>query len=200
MYIIVHIKWKYLLSSAYTTWMRHKTHTHDMWNVQYCGGYHMTVYSLYQQMRVSCEKGPTRHAYTWQIGPFWAGYPQNVWALSNIRGAFQEPCTLYMPHCVELLFALALVNKSGIIDWKVIHGYLLMKGNVMNKQRQQLQLNGVEWCIKCISKLTIIGSDNGLSPGWCKAIIWTNAGILLSGPWGINSNEILIKNLFIHFH
>ena len=32
----------------------------------------------------------------------------------------------------------------------------------------------------CISILTIIGSDNGLSPGWCQAIIWTNAGILLT--------------------
>ena len=21
--------------------------------------------------RVSCQKGPTRHAYAWQIGPFW---------------------------------------------------------------------------------------------------------------------------------
>ena len=29
-----------------------------------------------------------------------------------------------------------------------------------------------------ISKLTIIGSDNGLLPGWCQAIIWINAGIL----------------------
>ena len=32
---------------------------------------------------------------------------------------------------------------------------------------------------KC--KLTIIGSDNGLSPGRRQAIIWTNAGILLIG-------------------
>ena len=31
----------------------------------------------------------------------------------------------------------------------------------------------------CISKLAIIGSDNGLSPGWRQAIVWTNAGILL---------------------
>ena len=31
----------------------------------------------------------------------------------------------------------------------------------------------------CICKLTIIGSDNGLLPGWCQAIIWKNAGILL---------------------
>ena len=31
----------------------------------------------------------------------------------------------------------------------------------------------------CVSNLTIIGSDNGLSPGRCQAIIWTNPGILL---------------------
>ena len=31
----------------------------------------------------------------------------------------------------------------------------------------------------CIGNLTIVGSNNGLSPGWCQAIIWTNAGILL---------------------
>ena len=34
----------------------------------------------------------------------------------------------------------------------------------------------------CVSKLTVIGSDNGLSPGQRQAIIWTNAGILLIGP------------------
>ena len=45
----------------------------------------------------------------------------------------------------------------------------------------------------CISNLTIIGSDNGLSPGQRQAIIWTNAGILLIGPWGTNLSEILIK-------
>ena len=30
-----------------------------------------------------------------------------------------------------------------------------------------------------ISKLTIIGSDNGLSPGRRQTIIWTNDGVLL---------------------
>ena len=44
----------------------------------------------------------------------------------------------------------------------------------------------------CVSKLTIIGSDNGLSPGRHQAIIWTNAEILLIGPWGTNFSEILI--------
>ena len=42
----------------------------------------------------------------------------------------------------------------------------------------------------CVSKLTIIGSDNGLSPGRRQAIIWTNAGILLIGPLGTNFSEI----------
>ena len=45
----------------------------------------------------------------------------------------------------------------------------------------------------CVSKLTIIGSDNGLSPEWRQAIIWTNAGILLIGPLGTNFSEILIE-------
>ena len=44
-----------------------------------------------------------------------------------------------------------------------------------------------------VSKLTIIGSDNGLSPGRRQAIIWTNAGILLIGPFGTHCSEILIK-------
>ena len=47
----------------------------------------------------------------------------------------------------------------------------------------------------CVSELTIIGSDNGLSPGRRQAIIWTNAGILLIGPSGTNFSEILIEIL-----
>ena len=45
----------------------------------------------------------------------------------------------------------------------------------------------------CISKPTTIGSDNGLSPSRCQAIIWTNAGILSIGPLGTYFSEILIK-------
>ena len=44
----------------------------------------------------------------------------------------------------------------------------------------------------CIGKLTIIGSDIGLSPERRRAIIWTNAGILLIGPFGTNFSEMLI--------
>ena len=43
----------------------------------------------------------------------------------------------------------------------------------------------------CISNI-ITGWDNGLSPGWRQAIIWTSTGILLIGVLGTYFSEILI--------
>ena len=45
----------------------------------------------------------------------------------------------------------------------------------------------------CVAYLTIIASDNDLSPTRRQAIIWTNAGILLIRPLGTNFSEILIE-------
>ena len=45
----------------------------------------------------------------------------------------------------------------------------------------------------CVSKLTIIGSDNGLWTGRRKAVIWTSAAILLIRPQGTHFNEFLCK-------
>ena len=44
----------------------------------------------------------------------------------------------------------------------------------------------------CVGNLTIIGSDNGLSPSQRQAVIWINARILLIGPLGKKFSEILI--------
>ena len=51
----------------------------------------------------------------------------------------------------------------------------------------------------CISKLTIIGSDDGLSPDRRQAITWANVGILLIGPLETNFSEILIEILTFSF-
>ena len=45
----------------------------------------------------------------------------------------------------------------------------------------------------CAGNVTIIGPDNGLSPGRRQAIIWTNAGILLIGLLGTDVSEISIE-------
>ena len=51
----------------------------------------------------------------------------------------------------------------------------------------------------CVGNLTLIGSDNGLSPDRRQAIIWTNAGKLSIGPLGTNFSEILIEILTYSF-
>ena len=51
----------------------------------------------------------------------------------------------------------------------------------------------------CVSKLTINGSDNGLSPDRRQAIVWANAGILLIGPFGTNFSEISIEIVIFSF-
>ena len=51
----------------------------------------------------------------------------------------------------------------------------------------------------CVSKLTIIGSDNGLAPVRRQAIIWTNAGILFIGPLGTKLSENLFEILTFSF-
>ena len=65
-----------------------------------------------------------------------------------------------------------------------------------------LSLDGLtHWCRAthiCIGNLTIIGSDNGLSPWRRQAIIWTNAEIVFIKPLGTNFSEILIGNQYFH--
>ena len=51
----------------------------------------------------------------------------------------------------------------------------------------------------CVGNLTIIGSDNGLSPGRRQTIIWTNDGIVLIGPLRTNFNENLMEILIFSF-
>ena len=100
--------------------------------------------------------------------------------------------------------------STGVLQWKSNYG--IYKSYVNNSHVQQANLKATSqqpsyeiWCCFghlthwgrvthiCIGNLTIVGSDNGLSPGRRKAIIWANAGILLIGPLEIMFSEILIE-------
>ena len=50
-----------------------------------------------------------------------------------------------------------------------------------------------------VSKIIIVGSENGLSPCRRQTIIWTKAGILLFEPSGTNLSDILIENITFSF-
>ena len=47
-----------------------------------------------------------------------------------------------------------------------------------------------------VSKLTTIGSDNGLLPGRRQAIIWTNAWILLIQTLGTNFSDEILREIY----
>ena len=51
----------------------------------------------------------------------------------------------------------------------------------------------------CVNQLTIIFSDNGLSPDRHQAIIWNNDGILSFGPLGRNFSKIVIEMYIFSF-
>ena len=78
-------------------------------------------------------------------------------------------------------------NAENVSIWwrhhdQNMHRLCMLVNNAFNSLRPHI----------CVSKLTIVGSDNGLSPDRHQAIIWTNAGILSIGPLGTKLSEILI--------
>ena len=93
---------------------------------------------------------------------------------------YQVRCTQYV--CSDIMLWFLLYQELSADQWALfIHkfqGCFTHWGRVMHI---------------CVSKLTISGSDNDLSPGWRQAIIWTNAGLLSTGTLGTNFSEILNK-------
>ena len=51
----------------------------------------------------------------------------------------------------------------------------------------------IEAELRIYALVTIISSNDGLSPGRRQAIIWTNAGILSIGPLETHFSEILTE-------
>ena len=80
---------------------------------------------------------------------------------------------------------LRMISHVGMSEWiHVSHGFKFIVA-------QNLWTHWGWVTHICVGKTTIIGSDNGLSPGRRQAIIWTNDGILFIRPVGTNFSEIL---------
>ena len=151
---------------------------------------------------VSCQKGPTRHAYAWQIGPFWQDTLEfcynvfsalwrvsslcdvchrcvtcviAVWRVSSLCDVCHR-CDVWPMHCRLLSTLQAIYCPQLIISFHVI----------------SFQWNNVfiitfihwSWVMNiCISKLTIIRSGNRLSPCRCNMMTSSNGNIsCITGP------------------
>ena len=95
---------------------------------------------------------------------------------SFVRGNHLTQRASNADHWWTLCFALNRIF-SQIVEFLMIRNALTHWGRVLHI---------------CVGNLTIIGPDNGLSPRRRQAIIWTNARILLIGPYGTSFSEILI--------
>ena len=80
-----------------------------------------------------------------------------------------------------------------MINWK--YSFINYLRNI-HISRKDMAIHLTHWSRVthiCVGNLTIIVSDNGLSPGRRQAINWTNVGILLIGPPGTNFSEMLLE-------
>ena len=78
------------------------------------------------------------------------------------------------------------MNYSNAFSWKSVY----FDSDVPSSKTYSTHWGRVTHI--CVGNLTIIGSDNGLTPGRRQAITWTNIGILLIGPLWTKFNEMLI--------
>ena len=98
-----------------------------------------------------------------------------AWRQIGDKPWFDPLMTQFMDKHIRHQTSMGLTECGHYSDWpKNIFQHLTHWGRVVHI---------------CVSKLTIIGSDNGLS----EAIIWTNDGILWIGPLGTNFSEIVIE-------
>ena len=98
--------------------------------------------------------------------------------------------------CVQMIVSQCWSRKWLCIGHVTSH-YVNQWRWLQRYHSESLNDNEITHCSRvthlCVSKVTTIGSDNGLSPGRRQAIIWTNGGILLTGSSGTNFSEISIE-------
>ena len=130
-----------------------------------------------------------------------ASYIWGLWCQRHVSKACVSNCT---PHWILWDAVTNPCLRYLLLVWKSSYVYKLL-GN-FSSHNPQTGISHKVCCHDiypltywgrvthiCVSKLTIIVSDNGLSPGQRQAIIWNNDGVLLIGPLGKNVSEILIE-------
>ena len=129
----------------------------------------------------------------------WVNQPLLIVSVSCIYSLYSPPLCLQMVWCLLANLENGLVSvgtrssADTMLTFSYTEKYTCWEFHMMKEKINSIHADTTHWgrvIHICIGKLTIIGLDNGLSPGWRQAIIWTNAGILVIGPLGTNFSEI----------
>ena len=97
-----------------------------------------------------------------------------------------HPGTLYLSQITVTGLKISSMGTK-LVKWDEVN---LLDPGGHHKNSDELSTHWGQATHICVSKLSIIGADNGLSPDRRQAIIWTNAGLLLIEPLGTNVSEI----------
>ena len=147
------------------------------------------------------------------MSPYVVTRPQWVKALHNMRLA---DCFLWLCLVMEILKIFYSHNSicpysSWLLHWELTSAKSQQNSTSANCFRNSRYVLYIDYYIAvwvdpctllihwgrvthiCVSKIIIIGSNNGLLPDRRQAIIWTNAGLLSIGPLRTYFNENLIK-------
>ena len=117
-------------------------------------------------------------------------------------GTFPEPLSLSLSPSLSLYIGIYAYTYRVILEMSQVYAniYIPRPQKCLSHKAMELAVLFMPfsshwgWVTHIrLNRLTIIVSDNGLSPSRHQAIIRTSAGILLIGPLGTNFSEILIE-------
>ena len=126
-------------------------------------------------------------------------FEKNIWFFTYKQAVEQQQILRTSCNCGQFYLRLWLIAPMQRYT-----RYLMRRKETFKKEntsfwRELRHFNSLRPRDAYMRDLTIIGSDNGLSPGRRQAIIWTNAELLLNRTFGTNFSEILIEILTSQF-
>ena len=142
----------------------------------------------------------------WEISQIWIEYIKRIRQMSDEPWKFFSYTESTQPTLDSLPFIWCnhiRVSQGITPQWARLNKYMYTYNTALIWVWMRMEsYNSLDWG----SKLTTIGTDNGLSPGRRPAIIWTNAEILFIGPsktklqWNLNRNLYIFiqENAFKH--
>ena len=153
--------------------------------------------SLIIEWRADCHEPDDRPVYTvFYIQRFVEGC-NILWLRNHNKSHWRHRFNTYAYGCNALALKYGMVLP---LCMKTFRNTLLLREAMSEDVKYPKRKSLTHWdrvTHICVCKLTIFGSDNGMSPGRRQAIIWTNARVLLIGPWEQTLMKFFYRNLHI---
>ena len=123
--------------------------------------------------------------------------PRGLYLELSDRSAIWQASTYRVTMIIDSIIKANIIDKIRASKWHILPLHMLLHISIVKWMPHFISIHALTHWDRlthiCVSKLTIVGIDNGLSPGRRQAIIWTiwTIGILSIRPLGTTISEIL---------